>query len=67
MDWAYILFWPVLAMAVGTVFEYITDVVMTVALIHGRDGDVRWNFGMIGLRLMLWVGLTAFLWHYNFG
>ena len=67
MDFAYILFWPILAFAICSLIEYATDVLITLALIVGRNGDVRWNFTNNGIKCLLWITLASWLWHYNFG
>ncbi len=64
---AYIAFFFSLAFLVGAIVQMTIEVILTVAQIIGRTGSVTWNFTYMGINLMLWTGMTAFLFLYNFG
>ena len=63
----YIAFFVCLSLTIGTITTYVVDVLICIALLVGRSGDVTWNFTWQSINLMVWSGLTVFLWHYNFG
>ena len=64
---AYAGFFFCFAFMVGSFLQTFIHLVTTYALVVGRKQDVSWNFRQLGLNVMLWTGMTAFLWHYNFG
>lgn len=64
---AYFGFFFTISFLVGTIAQTIIQLVLAYAQTVGRDEDISWDFTSVGRNLMLWLGLSAFLWHYNFG
>lgn len=64
---AYTAFFCTFSFMLGSIAQMGITLVLTYGQIVGRDTPVKWDFKPLGINLMLWSGLTAFLWHYNFG
>lgn len=64
---AYAAFFFTFSFLLGSIAQMGIVLALKCSQIIGRDGEVSWNFKPLGINLMLWSGLTAFLWHYNFG
>lgn len=64
---AYCLFFVCLGVLIATIFDYVLQASLVYALIVGRKQEVKWNFTAFNILLAVMSGLTAFLWHYNFG
>jgi len=64
---AYAAFFCTLSFMIGSIAQTVIVLVLTYGQIVGRGDTIQWNFKPLGINLMVWSGLTAFLWHYNFG
>ena len=64
---AYFGFFLCLGLLITLIADYVTSVIILVARLVGRKSEVRWDFTLYNLFLIVLIALTAFLWHYNFG
>ncbi len=65
---AYAGFFFSFAFMVGAFFQAFMYLTLITAQIVGRpQSEVSWDYKALGRNIMLWTGVTAFLWHYNFG
>lgn len=64
---AYYCFFFSFAFLVGAFFQAFVDLTILIARLTARDESIKWDFKQLGRNIMLWTGMTVFLWHYNFG